>query len=287
MEHYRLEEIADGVLAAIAKPGGGGRANAAIVRLDGRTLVFDTGMTPQAGTELRAAAERLGQVGWVVNSHWHADHIRGNQVFGGAEIVATARTKELIEGRAAEQLAEQKATDFGALLASLSGEVRQPDGGLDKSLDARIEGVRHLATTIADVELRPPTRTFEHRLQLAAGCELVTLGAGHTESDAFLVISDRRVAAAGDLLCVEMHPWIGHGDPYRWIKVLDELETLDVDWFIPGHGRLATLEDVRALREHLRAFLADPENIESLYPDWDFWGDTADQNRTFLRTRLA
>jgi hypothetical protein len=60
---------------------------------------------------------------------------------------------------------------------------------------------------------------------------------------------------------------------------------LEVDRFVPGHGRVATVEDVRALREHLRAFLADPESIESLYPGWDFWGDTADRNRAFLRQR--
>lgn len=287
MEHYRLEEIADGVLAAIAMPEGGGRGNAAIARLDGHTLVFDTGMTPQAGEELREAAERLGPVAWVVNSHWHGDHIRGNQAFADAEIVATSRTKDLIETRAAEQLAEQKATDFEALVASLPRAPRPADAGLDKSLDARIEGVRHLASTIAEVELWPPTRTFEHRLEVATDCELITLGSGHTESDAFLVLSDRRVAAVGDLLCVEMHPWMGHGDPDRWIEILDELETLDVDPFVPGHGRVATVDDVRALREHLRAFLADPEKIESLYPDWDFWGDTADRNRAFLRERAA
>jgi glyoxylase-like metal-dependent hydrolase (beta-lactamase superfamily II) len=287
VEHYRLEEIADGVLAAIARPTGGGRANAAIVRLDRETLVFDTGMTPQAGEELREAAQRLGRVRWVVNSHWHGDHIRGNQAFADAEIVATSRTKELIETRAAEQLAEQKATDFDALLASLPGGPRPLAAGLDKSLDARIEGVHYLASTIAEVELRAPTRTFEHRLELATGCELITLGGGHTESDAFLVLSERRVAAVGDLLCVDMHPWIGHGDPDRWIETLDELETLDVARFVPGHGRVATVADVRALREHLRAFLADPEKIESLYPNWDFWGDTADRNRAFLRERAA
>jgi hypothetical protein len=43
LEHYRLEEIAEGVLAAIARPDGGGRANAPIVLLNGPTLVFDTG----------------------------------------------------------------------------------------------------------------------------------------------------------------------------------------------------------------------------------------------------
>ena len=288
MSHYRLEEVADGVLAAIATPDGGGRGNAAIVRLDGCTLVFDTGMTPQAGEELRLAAERVGPVRLVVNSHWHGDHIRGNQAFAGAEIVATGRTKELIETCAAEQLADQKALDWDSVLASVPGAPAGGDG-LDKSFAARLGGLRQMAATIAEVELRPPTRTFDDRLELCAGCELVTLGGGHTESDAFLVLADRRVAVVGDLLCVEMHPWIGAGDPERWIDILDELAQLDVDRFVPGHGRVATVRDVQALREHLRAFLAEPESIESRYPDFafrlDFWGDTADRNRAFLRDR--
>jgi hypothetical protein len=107
----------------------------------------------------------------------------------------------------------------------------------------------------------------------------------HTESDAFLVLTERRVAALGDVLSVEMHPWMGHGDPLHWIEILDELETLHVGRLVPGHGRIAAIADLRALREHLRAFLADPGRIESLYPDWDFWGDTADRNRAFLRDR--
>jgi cyclase len=285
MAHYRLEEIADGVVAAIAVPNGGGRGNAAIVRLDRQTLVFDTGMTPPAGEELREAAERVGPVRWVINSHWHADHIRGNQAFPDAEIVATTRTKELIETRGAEQIAEHKDTDFDALVASLPAGPDPGSQGLDKSFEARAEGIGHLAATIAEVELRPPTRTFEDRLELAPNCELITLGGGHTESDAFLFLADRHVAVVGDLLCVEMHPWLGHGDPERWIEILIALERLDVDRFVPGHGGVATVEHVRALREHLRDFLAEPESIESLYPDWDFWGDTADRNRAFLRDR--
>ncbi len=274
------------MLAAIATPGGGGRGNAAIVQLDGGTLVFDTGMTPQAGEELRMAAEQFAPVHLVVNSHWHGDHIRGNQAFPGAEIVATRRTKELIETRAAEQLDEQKALDWESVLASVPGELEREDG-LDRSFEARLDDLRQMAATITEVELRPPTRTFDDRLELRAGCELVTLGGGHTESDAFLVLADRRVAVVGDLLCVEMHPWLGAGDPERWIEILDELERLDVDRFVPGHGRVATVRDVQALREHLRAFLADPESIESRYPDWDFWGDTADRNRAFLRGRAG
>lgn len=51
-----------------------------------------------------------------------------------------------------------------------------------------------------------------------------------------------------------------------------------------GHASVSTAEDMRVLREHLSAFLAEPERIESLYSEWDFWGDTADRNRAFLRS---
>ena len=79
VEHYRLEPVADGVLAAIALSGGGGVGQRRVVDLGGATLVFDTGMTPQAGAELRAAAEQIAPVSIVANSHWHGDHVRGNQ----------------------------------------------------------------------------------------------------------------------------------------------------------------------------------------------------------------
>jgi glyoxylase-like metal-dependent hydrolase (beta-lactamase superfamily II) len=240
VEHYRLEEIADGVVAAIAMPDGGGRANAAIVRLDDRTLVFDTGMTPEAGRELRDAAERLGAVRFVVNSHWHGDHIRGNQAFAGAEILATTRTKELIETRAAEQLAEQQAADWETLLASAPEGPDHPR--LDKSFEARAASVRRMAATIADVELHLPTRTFEDRLELAPSCELITLGGGHTESDAFLVLAERRVAVVGDLLAVELHPWLGAGDPDRWIEILAGTRSRTPSFISTGLSRQVELE---------------------------------------------
>jgi glyoxylase-like metal-dependent hydrolase (beta-lactamase superfamily II) len=273
VEHYRFEEIADRVVAAIATPHGGGRGNAAIVRIDGGTVVFDTGMTPRAGEELRREAEQLGPVAWVVNSHWHGDHVRGNQAFRDVEIVSTSRTRELIATRAAEALARHRGFDFGPLLASVRA-------GADR-------GLRELVSSLDDLELRLPTRTFEDRLELVPGCDLITLGGGHTESDGFLVLAERRVALTGDLLAVDMHPWIGDGDPHRWVEILRELETLDVDRFVPGHGRVATLEDVRAFREHLESFLAEPDTIESRYPGWEFWDDTADRNRAFLRDRAV
>ena len=49
----------------------------------------------------------------VVNTHWHSDHVSGNQVFAGAEILATPRTVELI--------AETSSPDVAAYTAEIDG----------------------------------------------------------------------------------------------------------------------------------------------------------------------
>ena len=92
--HFGLQQLADGVYAAVHADGGWVICNVGIVDLGERTLIFDTGLSPQGAVELRAAAVALtGRVPYyVVNSHYHNDHIRGNQVFNDGLLVSTART---------------------------------------------------------------------------------------------------------------------------------------------------------------------------------------------------
>jgi glyoxylase-like metal-dependent hydrolase (beta-lactamase superfamily II) len=144
-----------------------------------------------------------------------------------------------------------------------------------------------MAESIDRLELRPPTRTFEDRLELAPGCELVSLGGGHTASDAFLVVPERGVVVMGDLLTTRMHPWMGDGDPERWIKILTAVQAMGLERFVPGHGEVGSVDDVGGLREHLVAFLDDPDGIEARYPEWDFQGEMVDRNRAFLAERAG
>jgi hypothetical protein len=57
--HFSLQQIADGVHAAIDSAGAGAMSNAGIVDLDDVTLVFDTFMTPQAAADLRITAPEV------------------------------------------------------------------------------------------------------------------------------------------------------------------------------------------------------------------------------------
>ena len=82
-EHFDLHQLANGVYAAIATPGGAAYSNAGIVDLGDQTLIFDTFETPQAAADLRAAAEALTghPATGVIISYAHADHWCGNRVF--------------------------------------------------------------------------------------------------------------------------------------------------------------------------------------------------------------
>jgi cyclase len=66
--------------------------------LDGdEALVYDTHTTPEHGRRVRAALEAEGVRRFtVLLSHWHLDHIAGNTAFRDCEILATARTAELM-----------------------------------------------------------------------------------------------------------------------------------------------------------------------------------------------
>jgi glyoxylase-like metal-dependent hydrolase (beta-lactamase superfamily II) len=83
LQHFKLHPLAEGVYAAIAENGGQAISNAGLVDLGGQVIVFDTFLTPQAAVELRRfAIDRFGQVSHIIiNSHYHNDHIWGNQVF--------------------------------------------------------------------------------------------------------------------------------------------------------------------------------------------------------------
>lgn len=254
--YFRIEPLAEGVYAAVVVPGTGAWGNAGIVDLGEQTLVFDSFATLAAAQALHAAAVELtGRApAWVVNSHNHADHIMGNLAFPEATIVATTGTRDLI-GVRAPAFVEYARTHPEELDALEQDLARETDPNKLRGLRMTLGEYRAIQRGLPDLQIRPPDLTFSDRLTFHGSrrtAELITLGGGHTPSDAFLYLPADRVIFMGDLGQVGYHPSMSQGNPDTWLAILAQVEALDVATVAPGHGQVGTPADLALLRQYIR-----------------------------------
>ncbi len=256
-KHFRLEKLAEGVYAAIHINGGYAICNAGIINLGEKTLIFDPFITPEAALDLRTAAETLfdNPITYVVNSHFHNDHIRGSQVFvPGASIISTTTTQEYIVKHEPEAIADEK--EYAPKrLAQLKAELQA-----EKDSVKRIELVmwvgyfEALATSNSELKTAIPDITFEDKLILYGKerrVELIEFQKGHTESDLILFLPKEKIVFMGDLLFINNHPWMADGYPENLITTLNNIQQMDADTFIPGHGKVGSKDDIVTMIDYI------------------------------------
>lgn len=304
-DFFTLEEIGSGVWVALAKNKAAG-SNAGIVSLGDSALIFDTMETPQAAQDLLNAAERLTRtpVKHVINSHWHGDHVFGNQAMpGDALIISTTPTRDLIasnipprlkDRRTQKQILEQQIRELKKQRDHTSDSAATPDQIALKK-DIRLHET--LLAAVSMLNLRLPDWTFEQHIVIYGQrrtVELRSFGGGHTDSDAILLIPEATpdggtIAFVGDLLFHQEHPWVGDGYPARWRVVLDQVTALEPSVVVPGHGPVATTAAFDPLRDYLAAMQDIVETFELLQPpeDEEVPADFAEQQLADLTERIA
>ncbi len=250
--HFALQELASGVHAAVARDGGWAVSNAGIVDLGDATLVFDTLFSQEAGTDLRDAAKRLTgrQAEYVVTSHYHDDHLVGNQVFPHVKIVSTAKTRELILTKTQREFQEDRDNAAKLFEDLRSGKLPLPDS--EKGLyEGWMQAILESAPTF---QLIASNLTFDSEFVIHGSrrtVHILTYGGGHTASDAFLFLPDERIAFLGDLLFIDFHPWLADGDPGELVRILERIEKLKVETAVPGHGPVGTARDLGVIRRYV------------------------------------
>jgi glyoxylase-like metal-dependent hydrolase (beta-lactamase superfamily II) len=193
-----------------------------VLGLDG-VLIVDTRASHSEGDEIRADLDRLTNlpVKWIVNTHWHWDHVFGNSRFPHAEIWGHDRCREVLATRGAEM-------KRGAKL------------WMDTEFHSGID----------EVEIAPPTRTFSSRITIDVGREvsLAYFGLAHTDADITVTVDDAGVVFMGDMIEEGAPPNFGDSYPVSW--PLSLLEALDdgPDTLVPGHGDV--VDRVHALSQH-------------------------------------
>ena len=293
-EHYSFEHLDDRVTFGRARVEGTALSNTAIIDLSGATLAFDTSLTLRSARDIQAASVTLTgrPVSMVANSHWHLDHMLGNQLFADRPIYATRRTIEiLIEKRAenAHELSREKLGEDIRKVEELRNSATTESGRA--LLDGAIRINQEVLAEALELRYTPPTTGFESELRLPGdlGASLLSYGSGHTESDAILFLPKSRVLCAGDLIVADNHPNLTSGDPEHWLTVLDRVEELRPERIITGHGPLGSPDTLNEIRDYLRTVLqlapgSEEPEIPSRFRGWHDFGQF-EANVAFVRSR--
>jgi glyoxylase-like metal-dependent hydrolase (beta-lactamase superfamily II) len=238
-----LHEVGDGLYAYLQPDGGWGWSNAGLI-VDGEsTLLVDTlydlALTEQMLQTMRRAVSAAARIDTLVNTHANGDHCYGNQLVGGARIVASERT--------ATEMSELPPAAMAALLE------QAPAMGELGAFFLECFG----AFDFAGIELALPQQTFSGALSLHVGeleLELIEVGPAHTRGDTLVHVPARRVLFSGDILFSGAHPIAWAGPVSNWIAACDRILAMDVEVIVPGHGPLAgpaAVSELKAYFEYL------------------------------------
>jgi len=255
-DDFTLVKVADGIYAAVAKSGGLASGNAGFIVGDDGVLVVDTFFTPQAAEELidSIGTETKQPIKYALNTHYHLDHSGGNQVFAGRSIPIIAHynvmlwqtTKNRRFLPAPEELQKRRAD-----VAKQLSEV--PSDQTDKR--AQLERQLHRIDALLTIKLTNPTVTFSTgTVHLHLGQREVVLFTlpGHTGGDILAYVPDANVVFTGDMSWRKTLPNLVDATVNDWIISLDILlKDHPTAKFVPGHGEVATAEDVREFRDYL------------------------------------
>ena len=250
--NFRVERLADGVYAVVRNdpPGMMCDGNSGfIVNQDG-VVVIDA---PESSAEVLAAIRKVTKkpIRTVINTHWHDDHIIGNQVYRDAsprvQFIAHEATRDYLPVaglRAREGMLEgapQGVEYLKGLLASGKGPDGSPLTSEEReSMESDVRLVEHYLHVVPKTEIVLPTTVVRDSLTLRSGGREIRVlhpGRGHTSGDLVVFLPRERIVFTGDLVVWPI-PLVGGDQSHvaEWSGTLERVRSLGARTIVPGHG---------------------------------------------------
>ncbi len=263
---FQLRQIGKGVWAAIVSDEGLAGGNAGFVIGDDGVAVIDTFQDPRPAAALLAQIRKLTPlpVRFVVNTHYHLDHVNGNDVFAAAGAVIVAH----------------RAVRYWMRTENI------------KMLDPPVTPQKKARAA----SLTLPAVAYDTQLDLYLGSRRVHLQyyPGHTGGDTVVWIPDARVVFGGDMLWQAHAPNLIDASTGPWIASLNAMQTdfAKATW-VPGHGDVSGAAEITAFRRYLEELRAGVRReqavgktgdalvqallpvMKSKYGAWGFFSDYA------------
>lgn len=277
-QFFTLQPLGNNVFAAIDKPKSSAGSNAGFVIGDDGVAVIDTFEDAKAAQQLLAEIQKLTKlpIKFVINTHYHLDHVTGNGVFSqaGAVIMAQENVRTWIH--------TQNLKFFGA--------------NIKPEQKAWIDG------------LYAPDLVYDSGVDLFLGSRKVVVRSypGHTGGDSVVIIPDVQVVFCGDLFWKKTIPNMIDGTTDKWAATDAQLASeYPQAKFVSGHGEVGTADDVREFGAYitdLRSRMAEPvkqgltgdalvnavlPGLKQKYGDWGFFDHFAPRNIADVAKELS
>lgn len=209
--------------------------------------------------KIKAAIAKITKrpVKFLINTHWHFDHVGGNENFGKDGVMIIAHDNTLF------RMAEPQTIDFFKMKIPSAPKKALPVITFVNDLTFHMNGDEIL---------------------------LFYMPGAHTDSDVFVHFRNSNVIHMGDLFFNKMYPFIdirSGGSIEGMLNAAESVLTLtdDKTKIIPGHGPLGNMADLEAYRDMLaavsdriRAMIKEGKTLEQVVaakPTADFdavWG---------------
>jgi glyoxylase-like metal-dependent hydrolase (beta-lactamase superfamily II) len=244
----KLQQVSANCFAVLNEKNRVCDANSGLIN-QGGGVVIDTQSDLPHG---RKMIELFGKV-WrgmpkrVVNTHEDGDHVWGNQLFEGAEIIAHRTVKELMP-----RVADPKETQH-----LIKGADRFLTRMLLKALHPGALAIARQLQHDYDfdgIKLVLPTTVFEERHVLdldGTEVHLLYVGPCHQIGDTIVHVPKEGVVFAGDVIFRECTPMGWNGSYEKWLRILDLIIWLDPEVIVPGHGPVCGIEGAMEMKAYL------------------------------------
>jgi glyoxylase-like metal-dependent hydrolase (beta-lactamase superfamily II) len=205
-------------------------SNAGFVVTPGGVVVVDALGSPILAQKLIAEIKKITpqKVVALIVSHYHADHVYGLQEFKkiGVTIYAQGEGRSYLSSETAKQRLIASRIDF-APWVNANTKLISADVWIEQKLKLTIGGIDFFISRV---------------------------GPAHAPEDLMVYVPSEKVLFAGDLVFRGRIPFVGNADSKGWLAALDEIEKLNPNLVIPGHGAYSVkpVEDITFTRNYLK-----------------------------------
>jgi len=219
-------------------------SNAGFVVTPKGVVVVDALGSPILAQKLIAEIKKVTnqKVVALIVSHYHADHVYGLQEFQkiGAKIYAQGEGRNYLSSETANQRLIASRTDFAPWVNS-DTKLISADVWIDQKTKLSIGGVDFYVSRV---------------------------GPAHAPEDLMVYVPSEKVLFAGDLVFRGRIPFVGNADSKGWLIALDEIEKLNPNIVIPGHGNYSVkpAQDIIFTRNYLK-YLRDSMSTAAINMD--------------------